>query len=149
MAQVGVGAIEHEQVGEAAYGDTQVGFGAIFPHRVQVCPVTAGNGHGGEEIGGLEAGAVDDHIHVVMGAGAVGEAALIHRADAVIDDLHMVLCQGRVVIVGHQNALAAHGVIRGQFLAQGGILDLLLQVTTEQPLVHLHGLLEGGKAQGP
>ena len=85
----------------------------------------------------------------MVGAGAVGEAALVHRADTVIDHFHMVLGQGRVVIVGHEDALAAHGVIRGQLLAQDRVLDLLLQVAAEQPLVHLHGFLEGGETQGP
>ena len=59
---VGVGAVEHEEVGEARRGHAQIGPGVAVPDIMQRLAVAADHLHGGEEAAGLEAGAIDQHV---------------------------------------------------------------------------------------
>ena len=43
MAEIGVRAIKHEEIREFRHGDAQIGFRTVFPGRIQVGAVNAGN----------------------------------------------------------------------------------------------------------
>ena len=58
-----MGTEEHEHVWEVGDGDAPVGVHAFGEGGVQLQAVLADDAHGGEAVGGAEAGAVDDDVH--------------------------------------------------------------------------------------
>src|SRR5690606_27353921 len=90
---VGVRAVEAEQVGEAGHGDAEVGAGLALPVLVQVDAVPPGHLHRGEELRGGEAGPVDDHVDVVGRAVDGDDAARGDLPDAGGDQAHVVPLQ--------------------------------------------------------
>ena len=58
--------VEAEEVREARDGDAEVRAGVAVPLLVQVDAAAAGDLHRREELRRLEAGAVDDHVDVVL-----------------------------------------------------------------------------------
>ena len=138
-AEVGVGPVDHEQVGEVRDAEAEVGAGALLPARVQVGAVGAGELDGGEELGGREAGAVDDHVDLVDGAVAAAHALGQHLDDRLGDDVDVGLGERGVPLGREQQPLAAERVVGHQLLAQLGVADLGAQL---HPPGQLHRLLD-------
>lgn len=146
VAQAGVRAHEEEQVGEAGGEGALVGFRAFRPGVEQVDATAAEDHAARQRVAGGEAGAEDDGVNraflAILGDDAVGADFL----DAVGDDVDVGLGQRRVVVVGDQHALAAHGVVGRDLGAQHRVLDLALDVTLGHQLGELHHLRGQGEA---
>lgn len=118
MAQVGVGAVEHPEVGERGHDGTVQGGGAGGPDVRQAASACAGDFDGVHEFYCTEASREDEDV-VLVGC-AVGEL------DAVLGDA----CdfggfeggfgggEGWVVVVADDNSFAAWVVVWGQFLPE-------------------------------
>ncbi len=99
MAEAGIGAHEHEEVGEAGNGATLVGFGTAFPCIQQVLAATAMYHACGYRVLGLEAGAINDAVHFPLMAVVIHDHIATHFADAVGQHVDVILGQRRVIVV--------------------------------------------------
>ena len=70
--EVGVGSVEHEEVGEVGHSDAEVGPGVAAPLLVELDAAAAEDAHRGDEVRGGEARAVDEDVGRVLDA--VGRA---------------------------------------------------------------------------
>src|SRR5690606_35439423 len=82
----------------------------------------------GEEAGGLEAGAHDEHVDVVVGAAGVDQPGFGDRGDRVGDEFDVGLVECGVEGGGQDGAFAAPGVVGGDCGAGGGVGDGALDV---------------------
>ena len=128
VAVADVRAEHHEGVRVAVDRDRLVGVGAALPELGEHLAVATAHALGDVGVGDLEAGRVDDHVGLVVHAGAVDQAGRRDLGDAVRDDLRVVRGDRRVPRVAEEDALAAHREVRGELLAQLLVGHLLLQV---------------------
>ncbi len=70
-----------------------------------------------------EARAEDDRVHFRAAAVGAEHGAAVDCADGAGVQVHIRAGQGRVVVVGEQDALAADGVVGGQLAAQFTVAD--------------------------
>lgn len=134
MAEVGVGAVEHAEVGEVGDGDAVEGVGAVGPDVGERAAVRAGDVDGVQELGGAEAGGVDQEVEslvcgeggvfvgLVVGGGAAAAAVddgavVIDAADGAGFECDVGTCEGGIPVVGDEDALAADGVVGCESLA--------------------------------
>ena len=134
MAEAGVGPEEEEEVGKAGNGDAEVGFSTLAPAVLELAPLSADDGEVVVGIGDVEAGAVDDGVDLVLLTVTGHHGVLAHLGDTAGVDLDVRPVEGRVVVAGEQDALAAHRVIGCDDLAQLRIRDRLPDVALGQPL---------------
>jgi len=138
VAEVGVGAVDEEQVGEVGDGDAQVGVGVVVaPDLAQRLSGATADVHGRQHAAALEAGGQDEHVEV--DAGPVGEdnALLVDGGDLLGDEVDVVAAQGSEPAVVDEHPLAV-GRVGRQHLVQEPVLvtgDLLLQVLDEEAAV--------------
>jgi hypothetical protein len=85
----------------------------------------------------VEARAEDDGVNLALGAVLRDHGVGPDLGHAARDHLDVRLRQGRIPLVGRQDALAADAVVRRELPAQLGVLDLLLQVRHRDPLEQL------------
>src|SRR6478752_3316360 len=89
-AQVGVGAVDAEQVREPRHAQPEVGARAVGPHVAQRDPVDTAHVDGGEIVGRGEAGAPDQHVDLVQPAVRGADAGRLDGGHPVGDDLDVV-----------------------------------------------------------
>ena len=87
MSEVCAGTVHAEEVGEAGDGDTQEGSRPITPCLAQRDPVAPRDLHRPEEVGGSEAGGVDQDIGLVSSASGVHDRTLINPIDGAADQI--------------------------------------------------------------
>src|SRR5829696_2972372 len=131
VSEVGVRPVEDEEVREPGDDGAEVRARAVLPLLVQVAAAPAGDGHGGQELGGGEAGAEDDRVDPAFGAVGGEDGVRADLGDALLDHLDLWQPQGRVPLVGHQDPLAAHRVGRGERLPELRVGHLAGQVLAE------------------
>ena len=140
---VGVGAVQHEEVGEAGHRQSEVGLGPVPPLVVQSPPVLADDLHGGQELIGPEPGPVDDGVDRVVLAVGGDHTGLGDLGDRLGDQPNVVPGQGREPLPGDQRPLAPHRVVGGERLPQVGVLHLAGQVGAGQLGLHRRQLRVG------
>ena len=111
MAEVRVGAVEHEEVREARDADAEVRLRAVLPDLLQQPAVGPRDLHRHEERRALEAGGDDDDVHGAGAAVAGHDRVLGHALDRAHHDLDVVPVERLVVVVGDEDALAADRVV--------------------------------------
>ncbi|MNQ45450.1 hypothetical protein D3C85_592330 [compost metagenome] len=108
------------------------------PGIQQVDAATAEDHATRQRVAGGEAGAEDDGVDLAFLAVGGDDAARADFLDTVGDHVDVRLGQRRVVVVGDQHPLAAHGVVRGDLGAQHRVLDRALDVARGDQLGQLH-----------
>jgi hypothetical protein len=103
----------------------------------------------GGVVGDVEAGGPDDGVGGALGAVAGDDGVGPHLGDAVGDQVDVVLGEGRVPVVGDEDALAADRVVGGEAAAQVEVGDLTFEVGPGDALDNLHaaGVLEPERVQ--
>ena len=135
VAEAGVGADDLEQVGEAGDRGALVRRHAALAPRVgQGAPVATLHVLRDRLLGRVEAGGHDDRVDLALGAVGRHDAGRGDRADPVGDQVDVVGVEGRVVVVGDQDALAADLEVRRDRLAQGRVGDAARDVLQRQLL---------------
>jgi len=124
VSEIGVGAVEHEEVGEARRRQAQIGRGARTPGPVQVDAVAPGDPHRAEEFGCGEAGAIDQDVEFADLAVAGLDAARGESLNFLRHQLDIGSRHGRQIIVRQQQALAADRIVRAQLGPQRWIAHL-------------------------
>ena len=113
MAQICVGAIEHEEIRKLGSEDAQIGERPPLPGFVQANPVAAEDLHGIEKFRGLKPGRIDDGVHRQVARR--GTDSLWRDAfDRIGHQLHVLAMQRLQVVIGEQHPLAAGGKLRNQ-----------------------------------
>ena len=108
---VGVRAIEDEHVRKARHGGAQVRLGPLVPDPVQLTPVEPEDRQRGDEVLGLEAGPVDDHVGGPFDAVGADDAGGLDPLDRPADQLDVGADEGRVPVRGEEDPLAADLVV--------------------------------------
>ena len=144
VAQVGVGAIKHEEIGKARHGDAQIGCGTLAPGLVQLQPRQAADAHGSEEISGGETGTANESVHLMLLAVFGFHSLWRDPGDGSADEGDVVLIQAGQIVAAQQDAFTANGVVRNQFFPQLRRIHLPLQQSAKGPADH--GCHEPAKA---
>ena len=112
VTQVGVRAIQQEEVGKAGNAQTQVRRGPFTPQVVQALATRSANLQARQKVRGIKARAIDEHIRQVHGAvfglDAIGQYAPNGRRR----QRYVRQREGFQVVAGNEHALAADGVVR-------------------------------------
>src|SRR6266436_7632228 len=99
VAQSGVGAKEHEQVGETADGDAEIGGHPFAPGIVNFYAALPHEAAPDERLGGAETGAVNQDVNRTLDTIARDDAVLADFGDAFSDELDVRTIKSGVVIV--------------------------------------------------
>ena len=148
VTQIGVGAIQHEEVGKTRHGHAEIGAGPFAPDGVEVDAIASGNAHRRQKLGGGKAGAVHQHIGGVQRAVFGFHTVRMDAADRCGDQRDVGPRHGGQVVAGEQDALAADRIVRREPGTQGGIGHLFAQHVPERASHRrLHQALEAGKGE--
>src|SRR6266852_219859 len=134
VAQSGVGPEKHEEIGEAADGDAEIGAHALSPGVVNFHAALPHHAAPNERLGGAEAGAINQNVRRALGPILGDDAMLAHLGDGFGDEFYIRAVERRIEIIGNENALATELIIGRQRGEQLGILDRPREMTERNGL---------------
>ena len=132
---VGVRAVEAEQVGKARDRDAEIRPGVTCPLLVQIESVTTRDPHRRQEVRGLITGAVDDDVDIVLMAVRHQDSRRVDLAERIGDQLHVVALERACpdAVVAH-DPLRADRIVGRHLFEQVGPVAELIVVVLEQHL---------------
>src|SRR5436305_11260798 len=89
-------------------------------------------------VGHVKACSANDRVDLVLSAILGHDVVRSHLANPISDDLDIGLGKRRIEVIGQQNALAAHCILRREFCPEHRIRYLLLQVPPSETNAALH-----------
>src|SRR5713101_4527911 len=123
VAESGVRAEKHEEIGEAADRDAEIGGHAFAPGVVNFQAALPYQAAPDERLGGAKTGAVNQDVDRTLDAIARDDAVLADFGDGFGDEFDVRTIEGGIVVVGNEDTFAAQLIVRSERGAQFGILD--------------------------
>ena len=123
VCQVRVRAVQHCKIGKVWHGHAEVGKGAFGPDGGEGGRVAADDADRLEELVGVEARGEDYEVERVVGAILHCHTTGCDFGDASCVQVHIAPSEGRVEVIGHDDALATERVIRRKLAAQLGVFS--------------------------
>ena len=148
VAQAGVGAQQHEGVGEARHGEAQVGAGSAVPGLGEIPALQPGQAQAAEGIVDGEAGTPDQHVELVVIAALEDHAGLVDGGDGRGAQRHVVAGHGGQVPVVDEDPLTAWAVGGCERPCEVGVPDLAPDVCDEQTAEDTTRPAVGGEGGG-
>src|SRR5580704_6490283 len=128
VAKSGIGAEQQKEVGKAADGHAEIRTHALAPGIVDFHAAAADNPNADERLRGAKACAKNQNVDWTLDAVLRHDAVLAHFRDPARDQLSIGPCQCGIVIIRHEDALAAQFIVRFQRRAQFWVANLLLEM---------------------
>src|SRR5690554_3316112 len=125
MGQICVGSIQYEQVWKTRYSDAFKRCRTILPGFVQCHAAAPGNTNRRQKFRSTKPGTKNDDINRVMFTRLRLNASRIYFGNGVCNEIQVGSIDGRIPIVGNQNALTANLVIRNDLFPFPGIANVL------------------------
>lgn len=128
LTEVGVGPVEHPEIGKILDRDAEVGPGSIFPDLAQRTAVRSVDLDGIHKVHSLEPSRQDNEIILLFALALDLDALLRDPGNAAGLEIDVVAAQSGIVVVGDDDSLAARRVLGSQRIPQLGLVcQLLLQ----------------------
>jgi len=138
MTEPGVRADDHEEVRIAGQRRAEIRVRAVAPCIDDIEAAAADDRAARERIGDLEAGAVDQAVHLMTRAVGRHDRVRFDARDAGRHDADIAARQRRVIVVRDQHALAAERVVGRDRAAQRRVRHLLADMAQCELLHVLH-----------
>src|SRR4051812_997509 len=126
MSKPGIRTHHQKEIRKARNESAEVGFCAIAPDFADIYSVSSFHFETHHFVRRLETGSDDQRVNVSLLAVFGEYPAFVDLLNAFGYHFYITSGKRRIIIVGNQNALAAHHIIRSKLVAEGFIGHALL-----------------------
>ena len=137
MAQIGIGAVEKEEIGKACYRNPEMGFSAVLPRFRKELPASSSDRDGGKKVNAFKAGRKNDDISFEANSVSPGDTGRIDqcRSGRVYPDI--VFLQGLEPVAGKQDPFAADlkigGEVSSEFFGLNAAIEMSPEILSVKP----------------